>query len=99
MSDTHPLMNEIAHSNSMKRHIIDRFIHRQRVAGNVTQIPSPVRGSNRPVRSASRLTRTAVEKFLVIGDELDSLSARRPAPGGPQKRPHSRYSARNSDGS
>ena len=39
MTDTHPLATEIARLNAMDRHIIDRFIHRQRVARDITQIP------------------------------------------------------------
>jgi len=36
MADPHPLAAEIAQLNAMERHIIDRFIHRQRVARDIT---------------------------------------------------------------
>jgi uncharacterized membrane protein len=39
MSETHPLIGEIARLSAMERHIIDRFIHRQRVARDITAIP------------------------------------------------------------
>jgi uncharacterized membrane protein len=39
MSDTHPLVTEIGRLNQMERHIIDRFIHRQRVARDITAVP------------------------------------------------------------
>ena len=39
MTETHPLATEIARLNAMERHIIDRFIHRQRVARDITQVP------------------------------------------------------------
>jgi uncharacterized membrane protein len=38
MSDTHPLVTEIARLNAMERRIIDRFIHRQRVARDITPV-------------------------------------------------------------
>ena len=39
MTETHPLVAEIARLNATERHIIDRFIHRQRVARDITQVP------------------------------------------------------------
>ena len=39
MTETHPLATEIARLNAMERHIIDRFIHRQRVARDITEVP------------------------------------------------------------
>ena len=38
MTETHPLAAEIARLNAIERHIIDRFIHRQRVARDITQV-------------------------------------------------------------
>jgi uncharacterized membrane protein len=35
----HALATEIARLNAMERHIIDRFIHRQRVARDITATP------------------------------------------------------------
>src|SRR5437868_4619381 len=42
MADTHPLVAEISRLNAMERHIIDRFIHRQRVARDISQISSSI---------------------------------------------------------
>jgi uncharacterized membrane protein len=39
MSETHTLMTEIARLNDMERHILGRFIHRQRVARDITARP------------------------------------------------------------
>ncbi|PYR26738.1 MAG: cyclic nucleotide-binding protein [Acidobacteria bacterium] len=39
MTETHPLVAEIVRLNATERHIIDRFIHRQRVARDITQVP------------------------------------------------------------
>ena len=38
MTEMHPLVAEIARLNATERHIIDRFIHRQRVARDITQV-------------------------------------------------------------
>ena len=42
MSETHSLMTEIARLNDMERHIVSRFIHRQRVARDITARPLSV---------------------------------------------------------
>ena len=42
MAETHPLNAEISRLNAMERRIIDRFIHRQRVARDITAIPVSV---------------------------------------------------------
>jgi uncharacterized membrane protein len=39
MTETHPMVTEIARLNAIERHIIDRFIHRQGVARDITQVP------------------------------------------------------------
>jgi uncharacterized membrane protein len=39
MTETHTLVNEIARLNNMERQIVDRFIHRQRVARDITAHP------------------------------------------------------------
>lgn len=39
MSETHPLAVEISRLNATERHIIHRFIHRQRVARDITATP------------------------------------------------------------
>ena len=39
MAQTHPLMAEIARLNEVEQHIINRFIHRQRVARDITAGP------------------------------------------------------------
>jgi len=39
MSETHSLQAEIARLNQIERRIIDRFIHRQRVARDITAVP------------------------------------------------------------
>jgi uncharacterized membrane protein len=42
MTETHMLVNEIARLNEMERRIVDRYIHRQRVARDITAIPLSV---------------------------------------------------------
>jgi uncharacterized membrane protein len=39
MPDTHSVAAEIARLNAVERHIIDRFIHRERVAKDITATP------------------------------------------------------------
>ncbi len=39
MAETHSLVAEISRLNAMEQHIIDRFIHRQRVARDITLGP------------------------------------------------------------
>lgn len=40
MSDTHPLLEEMARLTETERQIVDRFIHRQRVARDITAEPA-----------------------------------------------------------
>src|ERR1041385_5417482 len=40
MNENHPLAAEIAKLNVMERNIIDRFVHRKRVARDITAIPT-----------------------------------------------------------
>jgi uncharacterized membrane protein len=42
MPETHSLLNEIARLSEMERRIVDRFIHRQRVARDITAIKPSV---------------------------------------------------------
>jgi hypothetical protein len=42
MPDTHSIAADLARLNTMERHIIDRFIHRQRVAKDITARPMPL---------------------------------------------------------
>ncbi len=42
MPETHSLTTEIARLNAVERHIIDRFIHRERVARDMTARPLPL---------------------------------------------------------
>ena len=42
MAETHSLVAEIARLNAVERHIIDRFIHRERVARDITARPLPL---------------------------------------------------------
>ncbi len=42
MPETHSLTTEITRLNAMERHIIDRFIHRERVARDITARPLPL---------------------------------------------------------
>jgi uncharacterized membrane protein len=39
MPETHSFLNEIARLSDMERRIVDRFIHRQRVARDITAVP------------------------------------------------------------
>ena len=39
MSETHSLQAEVARLNQIERRILDRFIHRQRVARDITAVP------------------------------------------------------------
>ena len=39
MTEAHPLAAELARLNAIERHIMDWFIHRQRVARDITQVP------------------------------------------------------------
>jgi len=42
MAETHSLVNEITRLNEMERRIVERFIHRQRVARDITTLPTTV---------------------------------------------------------
>ena len=42
MSDTHSIAAELARLSAMERHIIDRFIRRERVARDITARPMPL---------------------------------------------------------
>src|SRR5256885_726678 len=53
MPETHSLLNEIARLSEMERRIVDRFIHRQRVARDITAAP-PSAGERIADRVASR---------------------------------------------
>ena len=53
MAETHPLTAEISRLSAMERRIIDRFIHRQRVARDITAIP--VSDTTSPANVASAI--------------------------------------------
>ena len=40
MAGTHPLETDIARLNAMEQSIIDRFIHRERVARDLSTMPT-----------------------------------------------------------
>jgi uncharacterized membrane protein len=42
MTDRHPLLAEITRLNAIEQQVIDRFIHRQRVARNIFDVPTSV---------------------------------------------------------
>src|SRR5438876_4166276 len=82
MTETHSLVAEIARLNALEQHIIDRFIHRQRVARDITALlehwRSP-RGSGGVVRGQLEIHRLSHRgDFRLDVDQCRATKAVRP---------------------